>query len=624
MTTEFRFQLLGPVRAWRDGIGLRVGSPQQQAVLAMLLLSRGGHVCLETMIEGLWGERPPKACTGAIRTYVSRIRHALSDGSADGSVLIDATGEGYALHADHMKIDIDLFEAQIAEAGVAGEHEGERAADLCRQALSLWQGAPLAGVPGPYAEPVRARMAELRADAVQIQSAALIAAGDHLSAIAGLRRLVVDLPLREGLHELLMLALYRAGRRADAFEVYADARRILREELGVEPGVSLRRMHQCVLRSDDADADPVLAASPVPVVSPAATRSPALAASLAASPARAPSRPPAPPPSPAPPTTSRLPASVRDFVGRGELLEAVAGSLAGSGAGRHVAVLDGMPGVGKSELAIRAGHLLAKQYPDGQVLLELGGGGVPMPPGQVLASALRAVGGTVYGEVDARAPLALGPAWRELLAGRRLLMVLDDVDSAEQVRPVLATPAGCGFILTSRKRLIGIDDAVHYEVPALDDDVSLVLLEQLIGTDRIDAEPIAARALIAQCGGRPSMIRSLGALLEARPRWRLASAVRHLTESMRSCLREDGESVVAALSSAFRGLSVEQMLVLQAAARLGRPWVHVTQAAAAIGLPETTVHDVFEHLTDIHLLKPGEWGAYRVEPAVRSLARLLR
>jgi DNA-binding SARP family transcriptional activator len=586
---EFSVQLLGPMRVWRDGVELQVGSPQQQAVLAALLLSRGGHVSLEALIDALWGERPPKASTGAVRTYVSRIRHALCAGAPECGLVIDSTGDGYALQAERITVDVDLFEARIAEANLVAEQDNERAAQLCRHALSLWRGTPLAGVSGPSAEPVRARMVELRADAVEIESAALIAAGDHLAAIAGLRALVVDLPLRESLHELLMLALYRAGRRADALEVYAGVRRLLREELGVEPGVSLRRMHRRVLGSDDPED------ARIPAPAPLEPRTP--------------------------PTASRLPAALRDLVGRGDLLQAVSRTLGGGGSGRRVAVLGGMPGVGKSALAIAAGHLLEDRFPDGQVLLELGGAESPMRPGEVLAELLHAVGGPAYRPTAELAPLALAAAWREQLAGRRLLVVLDDVDSVEQVRAVLAAPAGCGFIVASRGTLM-IEDAVQYEVPALDEAASLLLLERLIGVSRMDAEPAAARLLIAQCGGLPSMLRSVGARLASRPQWSLASAGRHLTESIEHRPPEDGDAGADPLLSALRGLTAEQSLVLRGAAQLDEPWVQVAQAAAAVGLPETTVREVCEGLSDIHLLRPAAWGTYGLHPAVGRLALL--
>jgi DNA-binding SARP family transcriptional activator len=249
--SRFEFELLGPVRAWRDGARLQAGSPQQQAVLAVLLLARGGHVSVGSMIDSLWGDRPPKAAVGAVRTYVSRLRQTLGTAEHDANITLESAGDGYLLRGDHVVVDLDIFEARVRD-GVAAWRDGSpHAADLCRDALALWRGTPLAGVPGPRFEPIRARLVEMRVDAAEIELAAQVASGDHLAAIAGLRALVTEQPLRESLHELLMLALFRAGRQAAALEVYATARGILHDELGIEPGASLRRMQERVLAGDD-------------------------------------------------------------------------------------------------------------------------------------------------------------------------------------------------------------------------------------------------------------------------------------------------------------------------------------------------------------------------------------
>lgn len=256
---EFRFRLLGPVRAWRDETELEVGPPQQQAVLAVLLLSRGAHVSMASLLDALWGERPPKSGAGAVRTYVSRLRQILGAGDPESGIAIEPIGDGYALRGD-VSVDVDVFERRVG-AAVAARRAGSEAAELCRQALTEWRGVPLVGVPGPYFEPVRARMIEMRADAAEIEAAAQVEAGDHLAAIASLRTLITSYPLRESLHELLMLALYRAGRQADALDVYECARRILRDELGIEPGPGLKRMHQRVLSADDELAPLVFGAA---------------------------------------------------------------------------------------------------------------------------------------------------------------------------------------------------------------------------------------------------------------------------------------------------------------------------------------------------------------------------
>jgi DNA-binding SARP family transcriptional activator len=606
--TEFRFQLLGPVRAWRDETRLDVGSPQQQAVLAVLLLSRGGHVSLEAMIDALWGQRPPKASTGAVRTYVSRIRQALAKGYPGAGLEIDSTGDGYALHGARLNVDIESFEAQVAEAGTAARNgDGERAAALCRQALALWRGTPLAGVPGPYAGPVRARMAEIRADAVEIASGALIASGEHLGAISELRALANELPLRENLHELLMLALYRAGRQAEALDVYGNVRRILNEDLGLDPGPSLQSMHRRILAADQSlSARPTTPAEPSPA---AAAPAPAPApASLRDSTLR-----------PAPPRTSRLPAPLADFVDHHGDLGRVAGAL--SGGTHRIAAISGMPGIGKTAFAVRAGHLLAEHFPDGQILLELADtAGTPMTAGEILYTLVHALGPGEF-DLSGYAPGTL--AWRELLAGRRVLVVLDGVDSVEQVRPILAAPAGCGFILTSRRTLIGLDDTLQHQVTGLDQTESLALLERLIGAPRLDAQPEAAAALVAHCAGRPAALRLVGTRLVSRPDWDLASALWHLIETTPTHPPIDGEPVDAALLSAYRSLTAEQAYVFHSAACFDDAWIQVGQAAALFGMAESTVRDVFESLTDIHLLRPGKWDSYGFDPTVRTLARQL-
>jgi DNA-binding SARP family transcriptional activator len=247
---EFRFQLLGPVRAWRNETEVRVGPPQQQAVLALLLLSRRGHVAMAALLAALWGDHPPKTGAGAVRTYISRLRQLLGAGDPAAGLAIEQVGDGYTLRGRRLSVDAELFEERVGAALLARRGSTE-AADLCRAALQLWHGEPLAGVPGLYFEPVRARMAEMRADAAEIEAAAHVESGDHFAAIANLRTLITSNPLRENLHELLMLALYRAGRQADALEVYEGARRTLRDELGIEPGPSLKRMQQRVLSAED-------------------------------------------------------------------------------------------------------------------------------------------------------------------------------------------------------------------------------------------------------------------------------------------------------------------------------------------------------------------------------------
>jgi DNA-binding SARP family transcriptional activator len=252
MPREFQFTVLGPVRGWRGRAELELGPPQQRAMLAMLLLARGRQVSLESLIDGLWGDRVPRAATGTVRTYASRLRCALDPGAGRRrGQLIESAGDGYRLQPEGLLLDLSTFERRVQGARVARDrHDIAASARLLREALGLWQGAALAGVPGPYAGSQRALLAELRLAAAEEMLALEISLGDHVQATAELRALVAEHPFRERLVELLMLALYRAGRQAEALLAYEATRHRLGEELGIDPGPALRAMHQHVLRAD--------------------------------------------------------------------------------------------------------------------------------------------------------------------------------------------------------------------------------------------------------------------------------------------------------------------------------------------------------------------------------------
>jgi DNA-binding SARP family transcriptional activator len=251
MFGEVRFEVLGPVRGWRGETELELGSPQQRAVLAMLLLARGRQVSLDGLIDGLWGDQVPRSAVGTVRTYVSRLRGVCPMTTGDSGDLITPIGDGYLLRLGLAVLDLDLFEGWLREARVArGRREAAHSARLLRDALGLWGGGALAGVPGPYADSRRASLAELQLAATEEKLTADISLGEHASAIAELRALLAAHPFREGLSELLMLALYRSGRQAEALDVFHAARRGLHGALGIDPGPSLRAMQQRVLQAD--------------------------------------------------------------------------------------------------------------------------------------------------------------------------------------------------------------------------------------------------------------------------------------------------------------------------------------------------------------------------------------
>ncbi|HEX6448757.1 MAG TPA: AfsR/SARP family transcriptional regulator [Trebonia sp.] len=247
-----QFELLGPVRGWRDGTELRLGSPQQRALLAILLLAEGRQVSLETALDGLWGQDVPRAAASTVRTYVSRLRTHLATGPAgEPGLTINSIGDGYALEPTAFTLDVSVFQARLAEARRARENrETASAAQLMREALSLWRGTPLSGMPGPYAEARRLHLSDLYMAALEEKLALDVLTGQHVAAIPELRDLCREHPLHEGLTETLMLALYKSARQAEALVAFDDMRRALRDQLGIDPGPALREMHRRILRAD--------------------------------------------------------------------------------------------------------------------------------------------------------------------------------------------------------------------------------------------------------------------------------------------------------------------------------------------------------------------------------------
>jgi LuxR family transcriptional regulator, maltose regulon positive regulatory protein len=269
------FALLGPVRGWLDGAELELGSPDQRAVLAFLLLREGRPATAGEIIDAVWGEDAPRSVQGVLRTYVYRLRRLFS-GMPGGDPLIESVGGGYVLPVAGESVDARVFQQRVAE-GRRARQEGDpaRAAVLLGEGLSLWQGTPLSGMRGLYADRQRQRLEQLHDGAREERFAADVERGAHREVIPALTQAVADSPLRERLRELLMLALYRAGRQAEALDVYNDAYRVLDEELGIAPGAALRELHGAILRADPGldlpmgQDGPGLPAAPVPVPVPA-------------------------------------------------------------------------------------------------------------------------------------------------------------------------------------------------------------------------------------------------------------------------------------------------------------------------------------------------------------------
>ena len=602
MSSDLKFAVLGPVRAWRGNAELGVGAPQQQAVLAMLLLANGRQVALDAVISGLWDDDPPLAATGTVRTYVSRLRHRLGDAGRGGATgVIESAGSGYVLSAPVGALDLDVFTrlTKDAQRERAGPPAGmTKAAALLHDALELGQGTPLAGVPGPYAESQRVRIVELQLAATEERLALQIELGEHVAAAAELRSLLASHPTRERVGELLMLALYRSGRQTDALAVFDRVRRLLGEELGIDPGPGLREMHQRILEVDrglivPVDPPRIAETGPdgplaVPVVAPA-----------------------------------QLPADLSAFVGRHRELARLNSLLddgAPSSATVEIAAIDGIAGIGKTALAVHWAHRAADRFPDGQLYANLGGfdpSGVAMSPEDALRGFLETLGVApqrIPGDFGAQASL-----YRSMLNGRRMLVLLDNVRDIEQVRPLLPGSPGCLVLITSRNRLPGLIAAHGAHAVSLDPfpaDEARRAMARRLGSARLAAESDAVDEIIERCGGLPlalAVIAARATVYQDLPLAEIAGELRDARTRLDALSADGAADVRAAFSWSYRVLSVPARRLFRLLAVHGGPEFSSNAAASLAGLPRAEIQPLLAELTGARLLtehRPGRFTSH--------------
>ncbi|MHA6762888.1 AfsR/SARP family transcriptional regulator [Streptacidiphilus sp. PAMC 29251] len=590
------FQLLGAVRARLDGVPLELGSPQQLAVLARLLLAAGRAVPVQDLVDGIWGETSPPRAVGTVRTYVSRLRALLDpDRAARGrDAVLLSVGDGYALRAPEGALDLNAFE-QLRTSAAKQQAAGDPAAAgaLLDQALAMWSGEPLAGVPGEYAVRERDRIAALRFDTIEERAGADLAQGLHGQAAALLGPLVAEQPLRERPRAQLMLALYRSGRQAEALGVYADTRRLLVDELGVEPGPELAALHRRILAADPG-LDLVL-----PTSGPNATAAPI-------------------------PRPSQLPSDLPDFIGREEtvayLLQALTAARQGSAVGVHA--LSGLGGVGKTTLAVHVAHQAREAFPDGQLYADLNGTQpVPADPADVLAQFLSSLGVApeqLPEQLEQRSALL-----RSLLADRSVLMVLDNARDAAQVRPLLPGTSGNAVLVTSRTRPAELPGVRLLDVSGLQQDEAVSLLAAVAGPGRIADEEPAARALVNACALLPLAVRIVAARLAARPSWTVGSLLARLEDQRRRLdeLRVGDLAVEATFQLGYQQLTMHQARAFRLLALPDGPSLPVFGAATVLGGAEAEAEELAESLVDAGLLEADGAGRYRYHDLLRLFAR---
>ncbi|KMS74810.1 regulator [Streptomyces viridochromogenes] len=585
-TAALRFSVLGPVRAWRGEEQLPTGSPQQRALLAALLLREGRTATAPELIDALWGEEPPSQALAALRTYASRLRKVLDPG-----VLVSESG-GYAVRG-LAEGALDLAAAQeLAAEGEKARGAGDlcQARDLLGRALARWDGEVLAGVPGPYAEAQRVRLEEWRLQLLESRLDMDLEQGCHAEVVSELTALTAAHPLRERLRELLMLALYRSGRQAEALAVYADTRRLLADELGVDPRPGLQELQQRILQ-----ADPGLAQPSAPVAEPAAVLV----------------RP------------AQLPATVPDFTGRSAFVSELSDVLA-SAEGRVMAVsaLAGIGGVGKTTLAVHVAHQARAAFPDGQLYVDLQGAGPrAAEPETVLGSFLRALGtadSAIPDSLEERAAL-----YRSVLDGRRVLVLLDNAKDAAQVRPLLPGMEGCAALVTSRVRMVDLAGAHLVDLDVMSPDEALSLFTKIVGEERVASERKAALDVVAACGFLPLAIRIAASRLAARRTWTVSVLAAKLADERRRLdeLQAGDLAVKATFELGYGALEPAQARAFRLLGLADGPDISLAAAAAVLDLPAEETEDLLESLVDTSLLESAAPGRYRYHDLVRLYAR---
>lgn len=514
---RLRLNILGPAEARLDGLSVHL-TGRQRALLVMLALAGGHVVSVARLAEGLWENESPTA-PARIRALVAEVRRALGD-----AALVRTTAPGYRFDAALISVDSADFARTVEQARASWSAGGIReAARLYDEALALWRGPALGGAAtGPYLSGQAQRLDDSRLDVLEARAEARLALGEARAAITDLEELAAQRPPRDRAIGLLMVAHYRSGRSGQALRVYQHTVEFYRNDLGLDPSPELADLHRRILQ-----ADPALAAPS------------AVDGSVAPHPVR----------------PAQLPPDLGDFTGRDRDLELLLEALADGRTDRVVAV-HGRPGVGKSTLATHAAHRLRARFPDGQLYVDLDGVGPhPADPNDVLGQLLASLGiGGARMPTDTAARAGL---FRSMLADRRMLLLLDNAASPEQIRFLLPAAFGCAVVVTSRTPVAAALGARGLKLDLLDPAASRDLIAAIIGPARAAAEPDALDRLVALCGRLPLALRVAAGRLAESPHWQVATMVERLADEHGRPreLHHGGLDLNATLQMSHRALS---------------------------------------------------------------------
>ncbi|WP_416969867.1 AfsR/SARP family transcriptional regulator [Streptomyces sp. 4F14] len=596
-----RFEVLGSVKVWRRDVELPLGPPKQRALLALLLLHPGQTVGLSQIVDVLWHGDPPNSAVNVVHRHIGSLRKLLEPGlppRAPGTLLV-RHARGYGIDADATTLDLLRFRDLVARARAAADSgEDGAAAELYTKGLSLWHGEAAQGVPQDIrVHPLFSAVDSEHLAALREGADLMLALGTPVPVLPLLHRAIAQYPLDESLHARLIQALAQTGRQAEAFGLFEEMRLRLKNELGIEPGRELRAAHTGLLRQSSRTTSP-------PDAGPEA-------------PEELPPPPPARPNVPVTVRPTQLPLDLRTFVGRRDELARITSALdrlgldETSAAGSAVInTIEGMAGVGKTTLAVHLAHRLAPRFPDGQLYVNLRGfdaSGPCVTAAEALRSFLIALGVSARHlppDVDSQVAL-----YRSILAGRRVLVVLDNARDSQHVRPLLPGSCTCLVVITSRTQLRGLV-ATHGAAPLilgpLSEPESREVLARHLGEERTAAEPEAVDAIVAFCHRLPLALAVMAARAATLPAFSLSSIAAELQaghDSLDAFADDDPYTDLRTVFSwSLDGLGGEAARLLRLLSLHPGPDLSVTAAASLAALPVRRTTALLARLADAHLV----------------------
>jgi len=596
------FRILGPLEVTQGNGLVELGGPRQQTVLAMLLLEANRVVAVDRLIDAMWDEAPPATARAQVHICISTLRRQLIVNSQQG---IESRRPGYMLKVDEETLDSHTFETFAVLGREAMQSEDLQAASTAlRNGLALWRGQVLADVASRLVQQSAMQLNERRLLILEQCLSCELRMGLYHETASELAGLVEQYPLRERFRALMMAALYRAGRQAEALDSFRRARRTFIDELGIEPGRELQQIHKAILNGSPL---PDHAAPPAAVTRPAAV----------------PRQEPADVP-------QLLPATIPDFTGRATLVQQTAGYVTEPGTGENaqkavpMAIIVGQGGTGKTTLAVHVAHQVAAQFPDGQLFARLRMGDLPANPGDILERFLRALGVTsslLPAGIEERAEM-----YRNLLARRRVLIVLDDVQSEQQISFLVPGSPRCSVIMTSRKRLTEISGVRRAELGDFSHRSAVEFLTRIVGTERIQDSLEPLTALCGLCGYLPLALRIVGARLAARPHWSVIDLYDRLVDESRRLdeLSHGGLGMRASILLTYQNLSAEAQRLFRRLALCEAPTFGSWIGSPLLQTDLRTAQDLMDELAEAYLVdaEPGPVGVrYRFHDIVRLFAR---